>query len=120
MKRDMDLIRELVIRIENAPEAVAPNDIFVDGYTEEQVEYHKCLLVEAGLAVGEISYQTDDVIRAVLLRLTWAGHEFAAEAGNDKFWVRAKTMVKDKVGTVSMGLVTQALTSILKSAVGLP
>ncbi len=51
MKRDLNLIRKLVLMVEDAPTAWAPK-LTVEDYSESQVGYHAHLLIEAGLARG--------------------------------------------------------------------
>ena len=49
MKRDMDLIRAMLLAVEEHPSGFAPK-IELQGYTQEQINYHAYLLGEAGLA----------------------------------------------------------------------
>jgi len=42
MKRDLDLIRKMVLAMEEAPTGYAPEPLF-DGYTPAQVGYHAYL-----------------------------------------------------------------------------
>ena len=64
MIRDMDLVQELLERLETngGREATPPQ---IDGYTPAQVEYHLTLCREAGF----IHYTPTQ------MRLTWAGHD---------------------------------------------
>ena len=55
MKRDLELIRKMVLAIEDAPSGYAP-ELKFEGYTDEQVGYHAYLLLDAGLAKGEDAY----------------------------------------------------------------
>ena len=43
MKRDLDLIRKIVLTVEDLPTGNVPEEIEVDGYTSEQVGYHSYL-----------------------------------------------------------------------------
>ena len=52
MKRDMELIRKLIRKVEESPNGWAPDNMSVDGYTEDQIGYHSYLIVHDGLAVG--------------------------------------------------------------------
>jgi hypothetical protein len=51
MKRDMDLIREMLLAIEAHPSGFAPIKIDIEGYTQEQISYQATLLGEAKLDV---------------------------------------------------------------------
>lgn len=46
MRRDMELIRFLLLNLEEA------NNIDLSEYNEEQINYHTNLIIDAGLAVG--------------------------------------------------------------------
>ena len=49
MKRDMDLIRKILLRIEESPDFSFISPFDIEGYETEQISYHIELLDEAGL-----------------------------------------------------------------------
>lgn len=120
MKRDMDLIRKLVITIEDHPSGFAPSELKIEGHTEEEVSYHLWLMLQAGLIEGEdITYGGCNSPIAMATSLSWAGHEFASLARSDTVWNQAKTKIKDTVGSVSLAIFTELLKSIGKSIIGM-
>jgi hypothetical protein len=48
-----------------------------------------------------------------------AGHDFLAGARDDQRWNQAMTMIKDKGGAVSVGVLTQILATLLKQNFGM-
>ncbi len=52
MKRDMALIRKMVLALEETPTGWAPDQLTFEGYTWEQIGYHAYLMIQAGLAKG--------------------------------------------------------------------
>jgi uncharacterized protein DUF2513 len=119
MTRDMDLIRKMVLAMEDAPGGSAPAFDF-DGYTPEQIGYHAHLMFQAGLAAGDDLTNTDSVAPLASLRfLTWEGHEFAAASRDESRWKTAMDTVKQKGGTITIGVLTQLLTELMKSEFGL-
>jgi hypothetical protein len=85
MKRDMNLIRLLLLETEG--EEPKPD---LSPYNDAQRIYHSALLIEAGLVDGQIIQDSDGQPAAtVTLRLTWAGHEFLDAARNDTIWHKA-------------------------------
>jgi hypothetical protein len=121
VKRDKDLIRKLVLAIEDAPSGYAPNDLAIEGYTPEQIDYHAYLIVDAGLAEGERVDHMQSVGPEVMLRnLTWAGHEFADASRDETRWKKAMGIVQEKSGSVSISVLTELLKSLMKGALGLP
>lgn len=120
MKRDMELIRKMVLGIEEAPGGFAPGRFNIDGYSEGQIGYHAHLMIQAGLAEGsDITHTGSSGPEAILTSLTWAGHEFADAARDEGRWKRAMVIVKEKAGSVTIGVLTQLLTGLMKSALGL-
>ena len=109
MKRDMDLIRKMVLAIEDAPGGFAPRMEF-DGYTADQIGYHSHLMIQAGLATGvDGTHLESSGPEAHLRTLTWEGHEFAAASRNDTIWKQAKAKIGATVGTVSLSVLTDLL-----------
>ncbi len=120
MKRNLELIRKMILAIEEAPTGYTPQLSF-DGYTASQVGYHAYLLIDAGLARGEdVATMGSEGPEAMITNLTWAGHEFAEAARDDTRWKKAMGLVKDRGGSVTLGVLTQLLTGLMKGAFGLP
>jgi hypothetical protein len=120
MKPDMELIRKMVLAIEDAPGGHAPHPFRIDGYTDEQIAYHAHLMIQAGLAEGsDMTHMGSWGPEAMLRSLTWAGHEFADAARDESRWRTAMGKVKEKAGTVTIGVLTQLLTNLMKSPLGL-
>jgi hypothetical protein len=106
MKRDMELVREILRRVEDHQQAMGWVPLDIPGHSREEVSYHVMLLAQAGLLEA-----TDLVSTAGFLyeakRLTWAGHEFLDAIRNDTVWNKVKETVKEKGGAIplEMGVV---------------
>ena len=50
MRRDFDLIRKMVLTIEDSSTGWAPPKMEFEGYTETEIGYHAFLMIDAGLA----------------------------------------------------------------------
>jgi hypothetical protein len=59
-------------------------------------------------------------LRGFIYRLTWEGHEFLDAARDDTRWKRAWTIVREKAGSVTVDVLKQVLTSLMKDALALP
>jgi hypothetical protein len=119
VKRDLELIRKMVLAIEDAP-GWAP-DLKFEGYTDTQVGYHAYLLLDAGLARGEPIFEMgSEAPGGFINNLSWAGHEFADAARDETRWRKAMGVVQDKGGTVTIGVLTQLLVALMRGALGLP
>jgi hypothetical protein len=102
LRRDMELIRKMVLLIEDHPHGEAP-PINIDGYTRGQLGYHAHRLIEQGLAVGRsIRDGGDTGPNSIIYNLTPAGHDFAESIRNEYIWDQIANELEDK-GLVSMG-----------------
>ena len=118
MKRDMELIRNILLLLENETSGWAPDSIEIDGYTNEQIGYHTVLLIEAGLVVGEESEEMGSEPSGFIQRLTWAGHEFLDSAKDSGRWKEAKDII-EKVGGASLKVWSSVLTQLTLKSLGL-
>ena len=78
MKRDPDLVRNILLALENkagSNDAVTAKKMMIDGWSEDEINYHLLLLVEAGYIRGKDS-SSDNRTIVFVTRLTWEGHEF--------------------------------------------
>jgi hypothetical protein len=113
MKRDMDLIRKMLLKIESDEHAFAPDTIEIPSYTQEQIDYHALLLGEAGLAIiKETTGFGDKSPQAIIIRLTWAGHEFLDSAREHQIWNQAKDSI-GKIGGASLQIWMMVLASLI-------
>lgn len=120
MQRDLNLIRQMLIAIENAPSGWAP-ELNFDGYSNDQINYHAYLLIDAGLARGhDITTLTSDGPEGAITHLTWEGHEFAAAARNESRWNKAMGVVAEEGGNITLDVMKQLLVSFMKASIGLP
>jgi hypothetical protein len=116
MKRDMNLIRLLLLEAEG--EDPKPD---LSAYSEGQQVYHSALLIEADLVHGQvITDGSGQPAGAVTLRLTWAGHEFLDAARNDAIWHKAGERIKKSGVDVTISLLQELLKQLLKQSLGLP
>lgn len=99
MRRDMDLIRELMLKLEAmdcGPNSVylfkpGDEDLAVDGFTDEEVSYHLALITEAGL----IEHRGSRVMNGFMFsRLSWAGHDFVDSVRSPEVWAKTKKGVE--------------------------
>lgn len=95
MKRDMDLIRELMLKLEELPlERGAVwlinadlDELQVPGYSADQIDYHLSLIDEAGLIDSAGASAMDGY---GFRRLSWQGHDFLDSVRSPDVWDRTK------------------------------
>ena len=109
MKRDMDLIRMLLLQQEGGERMPG-----LDEYPAKVQAHHAALLIDAGLIEGVTQKdRTGQVARFHILRLTWAGHDFLDAARSDTVWNKAK----EKVFKPGLSWTFSALLEFLKAEV---
>ncbi|MGN2392671.1 DUF2513 domain-containing protein [Pelomicrobium sp. G1] len=107
MKRDWELIRMILLRIETAPDL--SGRYFADRFPEwpaDAVNYHLWLLIQSGLIAGQCNA---DAPRPGFVcygvALTWAGQEFLAAVRDDMAWHRIKARLAERVVDLSLDAV---------------
>src|SRR4051812_6251945 len=93
MKRDMEIIRQILINVEDDKYPYGAR-VCLDGVPDETCAYHVALILDAGLAEGEV-IKTDGCpyAAAMIHRLTSAGHDFCDGIRQDTIWNKAKEHV---------------------------
>ena len=113
MKRDMDLCRKILLKIEAWPTTLAPKPVQVEGYTQEQVGYHAWMLAEEGLIEGADTTGMGQAVHSFLPRcLTYEGHDFLEDARNDTRWKRAKDALAKLGGPMTVAAFRTVLQQI--------
>ncbi len=110
MKRDMNLIRELLLQLEEAPAEVYVSNLEVAGYSYEEIAYNAYLMIDGGLAEGRQSKEINQMgdscpVAVTLTNLTWEGHEFFDSIRNDSIWKNTLGYIKEKGGNVPFNLI---------------
>jgi hypothetical protein len=121
MQRDMDLIRQILLKMEENPHGFTPKGIEVEGFTKEQIGYHAALMGEAGLIrVAPITAISDLSPSAIPICLTWAGYEFLAASKDEGTWKKGTSTLMAKAGAIGFDILKAVLTAEIRRQVGLP
>jgi hypothetical protein len=113
MKRDMDLIRDILMKIEDLPYDGGFHEIPIEGRSHAEISYHIMLLAEARL-IEATNLTTHDGIDWKPKRLTYAGHEFLDAARSNKVWQEAKDWLLSATGTLTLEGLKTALPEVTK------
>jgi len=100
MKRDMDLIRELLLRFEDAPGEYVGRKVFaINGRTANEIDAHLALLEGAGHVEhpDPIQMFPNGVSIERGRRLTNSGHDFLDAVRDPEIWAKTKS------GAVAVG-----------------
>jgi len=117
MKRDLDLIREILLTLE----AETPLEA-IAGHTIQDLNAHLVLAIEAGLLVGAtqpLAGLEDDWPLAIVQRLSWAGYDFLDAARSPNRWAQVRSQILKAGGQWTLDLVKELLQQELRSQLGL-
>ncbi len=118
MKRDLELVRSILLQVESADGPVNINSIKTA--SQPEIFHHYRLLREAGLVVAnEYVDGATDANCIVIERLTWAGHDFLAAARDDSRWKAVMSAGKDMTLDVVKGVLVEISKNTLRTVFGL-
>jgi hypothetical protein len=110
MKRDMDLVRAILLEVEKSPSLDGVR-IEMPGPSREEVYYNAHLAQEAGLIDAKFLPNSTEFH---VLRLTYAGHEFLDAARSDSVWSEAKRLLLKVTGTVTLEGLKAVMPEVIK------
>ena len=124
MKRDMDLVREILTSIEESKVTVPgwdPQTLIVGALRPEaEVGYHIGLLVDAGYVTAIDTTAMGRNYRTFLgVKMTWEGHEFLDAVRSDTVWAQVKQKAAEQGGSLPLELVKLLANALLKKHLGL-
>lgn len=120
-KRDMDLVRELLLRLENLQMemgdvfVISPEDpgLAVPGYDSAQIEYHLSLLRSVGMIECP---GCQPGLGITFSGLTWNGHDFLDSIRDPEIWRATKEGARraggfsvDLLGALAKGLIKKQI-----------
>lgn len=111
MKRDMDLIRRIMLDLEKLDENGNGPTLQYDDVSIVDIVYHMELLNEHGLIEAEIIKSDGDPKSnlAAFERITWKGHDFIDNAKSETVWQTTKRNIADTVGSVGFALFVETM-----------
>ena len=121
MKRDMELVRQLLLFIEQNQEfdSVDSQEIQIDGYSEGQIGYHLKIMVDGGLLDAQDTTTYDSVSYDFFIRsITWYGHEFLDAVRDEGVWDHTKKALLP-IGSASFDVVKSIAVAYIGSKLGL-
>ncbi len=118
MQRNMDLVRTILMRIEDSPSGWAVHPFGIAGFTPEQVGYHAHIMMEDGLIKGvDVTSSTSKGPEALPRTITWKGHEFLDLARDQKRWNQANAII-GKVGSAPISVWIKVLNDLILKELG--
>lgn len=119
MKLNKDLIREILLYIEENGNGKIPKDkIEIFGYIQDEIYYHFKRLIEAGFVNGEIKGLQSN--RLVYWDLTWVGHEYLENIKDISVWTEIKRKIEfDGLKSLSLEILKDLSVIVIKNRLGI-
>lgn len=118
MRRDMDLVREILLAAESLP--AAGGFIDLPERDDGELRYHLRIVAQAGLLDVQFAAHEGTAHETVWLNgLTWQGHEFLSTARDNTRWRAAVHKVGATAGGVAFALLRDYLLSEARKLVGI-
>jgi hypothetical protein len=123
VKLDHDLVREILIQIEEKDQHLEEMlTIEVGGRSRREINYHLCKLAEGGLIDGflnkNLGHHPDG--REFLPRcLTFPGHEYLNAIRSDTIWRQVKSRGGDGLANMTFGIIQSLATKFTAAQLGL-
>ena len=95
MKRNMELVRRLLLRIE-ATDLLEQPDFTLDGDDVREIYYNLELIVQAGLVNGNGNWTGGGRYNVAIRGLMWEGHDFLDAVRSDSIWQKVKEVAQGK------------------------
>lgn len=94
MQRDMDLMRDILLAVQERTDA-EPKEIKIDGHPNENVVTRHIELLHAAkyleIAGNKPTYTSAGKPVYLVKDLTWDGHQFISAIKNDEIWSKLKS-----------------------------
>ena len=116
MKRDMDLIRRIILTLDEHDDPLS-SMMGLPGVDDAIFKYHASLIIEAGLATGVSQEFQDGGCKVWLRRLTWAGHDFADAIRSETVWKAAVDNVIKPTASWTFGILLEYLKVEIRSRI---
>lgn len=116
MTRDMELIRKILIQIQNRKDSKPEMGITVGGYDRSIVDRHVEMLFNGGFIEGAEAGTAAGLPLITIRDLSWAGHDFIASLENENVWAKIKQkLTPTELATVPLAIIKELGTALLKS-----
>ncbi len=121
MKRDMNLVRSILLVLEKYDHGHAPDKLTIEGFSEEQIGYHIYLMGQAGLLdVTVVTSCQSPSPTAIPIGMTWQGHDFLELAREPSRWRQAIDKVTKAGAAMTIDILKSVLVTLANQALQLP
>lgn len=117
MKRDMELVRKIMFKIEEDYSGTPIRTLQIDGYDMITVAEHCRLMNEHGLIDKYKSFGADNipVLAFSVGNLTWEGYDFLDKVRQDTVWNKTKDVITKQGLPMILDVVKDVSTAVIAS-----
>lgn len=124
MKRDLDLVRHILLETEKADKPFDAEELLTSEWSLETIHYHVSLLVSQDLIdVSIIRDMSGEMISCTIKALTWNGCDYLDAIREPIVWTKTKKVLKETVGDTTLATIKETAvmvaTSMIKGYLGL-
>ena len=120
MKRDMDLIRNILLEVEARPTVTGIDLVEIPGHEQDEISYHVKLLSDAGfLEAHDLRTMAPDGFRYAPTALTNAGHDFLDAARNKIVWTKTMDKISEVSNSAPLDVTRAVLTQTFRKSLSL-
>lgn len=109
MKRDLDLVRMILLEAEEADGRLDLSRFVDTSLPLDLLGFHVEMMADAGLVDAEVGHAMGGRCSSVTInRLTWAGEDYLDAIRSDAVWQRVKKAMRETVGDTALSVVKEA------------
>lgn len=118
MKRDMDLVRDILLMVEKADRALTSDDMHKLKQSDSLIDYHVELLTQHKFLDAEITHDwNNDIVGLNIAGLTWEGQDFLEGMRNPTLWEKVKSTLKESGTSASFEVIKFACVEVAKASI---
>lgn len=113
MKRDLDLVRSILLKVESAENEIELMELQDEVHTTSVVVYHLGLLEACRLIDAKFFRDMNGkVIDATVFGLTWDGQDYLDAMRDDRVWAKTKSAIRNSVGSTTFEVVKRVCVEV--------
>lgn len=105
MKRDMGLVRRILMEVADSREPLSAELFTDDRHDFQEVAYHFKIMGEAGLLNATLLPGDDGFYAAMATSLTWEGQDFLSAVSNQGVWKKVSMAIAKRTGDATFDVV---------------
>lgn len=120
MKRDFDLVRDILIQAETSEDTLDAEVLVTKERSAEIIAYHLEMMRDYGLIEIKLDYAMGGhPVNMIVKRITWHGYDYLDAIRSKKIWNKAKKVINETVGETSLSIIKDTCTELVKQAIQL-